>query len=226
MLLFCSLTLYKVAGHLKSHPGAPWLLSLAPWPSKGLSHAGHIRSEVRLKYQVQAFILEKGELRPEVKQLPMEGDGTKLVPVDPWCPRAPDTSFTKTSPLIRQCCFLRLLGRGRQLIFLYFPTCQDNLTKSSIKYNCPRNHLPTPQFPFSLLQHLGQQTSSLALPNTFSRLDSPVEARGIIVLASRLTGFPKSQKETVFKFQSSIPHLKSVAVPLFQVIWISIEFPW
>lgn len=151
----------------------------------GLSHAGHIRSEAGLKYQVRTLILENRELRPEVKQLSAKGCGTKLVPVEPWCPRAPDTSLTKTSPLIS------LLGKGRQLIFSHFPTCQENLTKSSIKYNCPRNHLPTPQFPFSLLQHLGQRTSSLALPNTFSRLDSPVEARGIILLASRLTGFPK-----------------------------------
>ena len=95
----------------------------------------------------------------------------------------------------------------------------------SNKHNCPSKHLPTPQFPFSLLQHLGQRTSSLAPPNTFSRLDSPVKHEEQFCWAlscvSRVTERRKCQRS-----QSSHPHLKPVAVPLFQVIWISVEFPW
>lgn len=67
---------------------------------------------------------------------------------------------------------------------LFFHTPRNLTALCPLGYHYPDSHLPTPQSPSSRLQHLGQQTSSLALPSTFSGLDSPGRTRKLIVLAS------------------------------------------
>lgn len=113
----------------------------------------------------------------------------------PWalCPWAPGTSSPRPPP--PKTVLLPNSVRSRAATtFLCFPTGQENRTLFSIKYNTPSSHLPTPQFPFSLLQHLGQQTLGLAPPNTFSRLDSPVEEWRII---SQLIGSKATERRKI-----------------------------